>query len=132
MFQFAELEESFKKYKGIPLEDMCTYEMHLYASYEIEEQYITATPWIFSGLVLGVFAFTAGLIYCYDWNVEKNYRQVYTKAKEAGAIVSSMFPAAVRRRLYRDEQESNSRSKSGTEPTGDASKPKIPSSISRP
>jgi len=62
----------------------------------------------FFGLVIAIFVFLAVIIYVYDWKVEKNYQEVYKKAQQAGAIVSSIFPAAVRKRLY-NEDNSNSR-----------------------
>ena len=81
--------------------------MSIYPTQDLEDEYVTARPWYFFGMVLGVFAFTAIIIYLYDSRVERNYQDTYKKAKQAGAIVSSIFPEAVRRRLYQDDNSNS-------------------------
>jgi hypothetical protein len=103
IFRFSGVDESIEKYHGVPLEDMCNYTLNVYPLQEMEDEFITAKPWLFFGLVIGIFAFTIVIIFCYDWRVEQNYQEVHKKAKQAGAIVSSIFPAAVRQRLYQDD-----------------------------
>ena len=107
VFQYAGAVESLEKYKGVPLNDVCNYRLSVHPTQEMEDEFITARPWIFFAAVLGLFVLTGISIYCYDWRVEKNYEEVYTKAKKAGAIVSSMFPEAVRKRLYNDDNSSS-------------------------
>lgn len=103
-------EKDGSKHYHMHLEDVCDYTMTIYPTQDLQDEYISSTPWFFFGLVLAVFIFTTAMIYVYDWRVEKNYQETYKKAKQAGAIVSSIFPAAVRRRLYEDDN-SNSNSK---------------------
>lgn len=99
-------------YHGVQLQDICKYSVTLYPTQGLYDEYVTATPWFFFALVLAIFFLTTLIIFFYDWKVEKNYQETYRKAKQAGAIVSSIFPAAVRRRLYEeDNSASNSKVK---------------------
>ena len=100
VFDLAAIAETKR---GIPLNDVCNYTVTLYPTSDLESQFVTATPWLFFGLVLAIFILTTIIIYLYDWKVEKNYQETYRKAKQASAIVSSIFPAAVRKRLYEDD-----------------------------
>lgn len=125
IFEFSTLTSDLISYKGTPFNNYCNYTMVLYPSQALEDEFITNIPWYFFALVLGIFFFTTMIIYCYDWRVEKNYQETYKKAKQAGAIVSSIFPAAVRRRLY---QEDNSNSNSKTKGQG-AFKQSVPSAV---
>lgn len=99
--------ENADTFHGIELEDLCNYTLTLYPNQSLEDEFMTPTPWLFFGLVLVIFLLTTLIIFFYDWKVEKNYQETYRKAKQAGAIVSSIFPAAVRRRLYEEENSDN-------------------------
>lgn len=123
IFRLEEDENTHPDHNGIHLSDVCDYSMTLYPTQDLKDEYYSATPWFFFGLVLAVFIFTTIIIYVYDWKVEKNYQDTYKKAQQAGAIVSSIFPAAVRRRLY-EEDDSNSNVKG----TG-AFKQAVPSAV---
>jgi hypothetical protein len=93
-------------YHGVPLKDSCQYRMEIYPTQAYEDRYLTSEPWVFFAIALAVFLLLIAIIYVYDRRVEKNYQLVYRQAKRAGAIVSSIFPAAVRQRLYQDEEDS--------------------------
>jgi hypothetical protein len=95
---------------GFHLEDLCHYKMRIYPTEELEEEYITTKPWVFLGIVLAVFTFVIVVTLMYDHTVDNRQKAVMAKAQQAGAIVSSIFPSAVRKRLYQDN-EGNSNSK---------------------
>eukprot|EP00934_Nitzschia_sp_Nitz4_P008385 Nitzschia sp. Nitz4//scaffold169_size48518//44621//48512//NITZ4_007081-RA/size48518-processed-gene-0.84-mRNA-1//1//CDS//3329538415//8375//frame0 len=82
IFQFADDDDDVGFRTGIESHDICNYTLYLYPSHELESEFITSTPWLFFAL---------------------NYQETYRKAKQAGAIVSSIFPAAVRKRLYQED-----------------------------
>eukprot|EP00339_Tiarina_fusa_P025852 CAMPEP_0117000886 /NCGR_PEP_ID=MMETSP0472-20121206/3077_1 /TAXON_ID=693140 ORGANISM="Tiarina fusus, Strain LIS" /NCGR_SAMPLE_ID=MMETSP0472 /ASSEMBLY_ACC=CAM_ASM_000603 /LENGTH=1264 /DNA_ID=CAMNT_0004700725 /DNA_START=238 /DNA_END=4032 /DNA_ORIENTATION=+ len=105
-FNFENLASSLERYHGVPVNDACQYHMEIYPTQEYEDKYLTNKPWIFFAMALAIFSFLIGMIFFYDRRVEKNYQTIYKRAKQAGAIVSSIFPAAVRQRLYQDEERS--------------------------
>jgi hypothetical protein len=107
IFRNGGVSESLEKYKGVPLNTLCNYTISLYPTQEMEDEFLTAKPWLFFGLVMGIFTLTAVMIIVYEMRVEANYQQAYKKAKQAGAIVSSIFPAAVRKRLYNDDNSNS-------------------------
>jgi hypothetical protein len=100
-------DENADTFHGIELEDLCNYTLTVYPTQALQDEFVTATPWLFFGLVLAIFMLATLIIFFYDWKVEKNYQETYKKAKQAGAIVSSIFPAAVRRRLYEEDNSDN-------------------------
>jgi hypothetical protein len=80
--------------------DLCNHVIKIYPSQEFEDEYLTARPWIFVILVVVIFLFASVVIYIYGVRVEHRQHVVMYEAEKGGAIVQSMFPAAVRKRLY--------------------------------
>ena len=54
-----------------------------------------------SRILTGIFAIF--MIYCYDCQVDRRQQMVMEKVETAGAIVSSIFPENVKRRLFQRE-----------------------------
>jgi Adenylate and Guanylate cyclase catalytic domain len=97
-------------YDHSPLEDnYCVTVVSVYASDTVRATYVTHTSTIFTIAVAGVFVFTIIVFYIYNAMVEFRQRMVLATATRSSAIVSSLFPSAVRDRLY---------------PTAQAEKPK--------
>jgi class 3 adenylate cyclase len=92
---------------GFHLEDLCHYRMRIYPTEELEQEYITAKPWVFLGIVLVLFTFVIVVTLIYDHKVDKRQKVVMAKAQQAGDIVSSIFPAAVRNKLYQGNEDSS-------------------------
>jgi len=112
IFKFDALSDSIANYRGVPLQQMCeSYTLHLYPTDETRDEYYTDRPWYFVILVASIFTITILILLCYDRNVDARQRIVLHKAEQAGDIVKSMFPAAVRRRLY-DEHSPNGKHES--------------------
>jgi class 3 adenylate cyclase len=78
----------------------CQYTMHIYPSSTFEDQYLTKSPTLYAAIVVAVFCATIILFAVYDLIVERRQRLVLKSATEARAIVSSLFPAVVRDRLF--------------------------------
>ena len=96
---------------GFHLEDLCHYRMRIYPTEELEDEYITTRPWVFLGIVIAVFVFVISVTLIYDHIVDERQQIVMAKAEEAGALVSSIFPSAVRNKLYEGNKDiSNSKS----------------------
>ncbi len=82
----------------------CTYRIRVYPSNDMRSRYLTNEPWIATLVVISIFVFTSSVFLMYDFIVRRLQAKVLSKAKRSEAIVSSLFPAVVRDRLYRDGQ----------------------------
>jgi Adenylate and Guanylate cyclase catalytic domain len=102
----------------------CLYSLHVYPSSELEESYTTNRPIIFTVVVVLIFLFTSFVFVCYDYMVQRRQEKVQSAAVKSNAIVSSLFPADVRDRLFQHAMESDpksskaysSKNKDGAEP----------------
>lgn len=92
-------------YQGLPLdEEGCQYFLEVYASSEMEDDYISRMPIIYTvGSVL-IFVFTSLVFVAYDRLVERRQRIVEKEAQKSGAIVSSLFPEAYKEKLMADQE----------------------------
>ena len=91
-------------YSGIPIgDDVCPFNVRVYPSYEMEASFMTATPIILSVTAALVFLMFAGIFVLYDILVERRQRVVMNTAVRSAAIVSSLFPESVTKRLMQDE-----------------------------
>jgi hypothetical protein len=77
---------------------LCSYSLRVYPSQELYDEYHTSLPIIIAFVVALVFAITAGVFLLYSHRVERRQRIVLKQAMESTAIVSSLFPEAVRDR----------------------------------
>jgi hypothetical protein len=83
----------------------CEYDMHIYPSSELEEGYHTSKPAVFTTAVVLVFFFTTLVFLAYDFLVQKRQEKVHSAAVKSNAIVSSLFPAEIRDRLFQHNEE---------------------------
>jgi hypothetical protein len=88
-------------FTGIPLSsDYCPFNVKVYPSEQMEEQYKTNEPLVFTVGIASIFVFTVVVFSTYDWLVERRQRQLAEKADKSSAIISSLFPEVVRDRLF--------------------------------
>jgi class 3 adenylate cyclase len=80
----------------------CAYLIKVYPSNEFRERYHSNEPWQITLVVVLIFVFTSLLFLLYDFIVRRIQEKVLSSAKRSEAIVSSLFPAVVRERLFRD------------------------------
>jgi hypothetical protein len=79
-------------------QDICAYSLRVYPSQELYDEYHTNHPIVITFVVALVFVITAVLFLLYSHRVERRQRIVLKQAMESAAIVSSLFPEAVRDR----------------------------------
>jgi hypothetical protein len=91
----------------------CQYYLHIYPSSELEDIYKTSKPALFSMAVVLVFFFTTMVFLAYDLLVQKRQAKVHSAAVKANAIVSSLFPAEIRERLFQHNEGEGSKKKRG-------------------
>ena len=80
----------------------CKYSLRVFPTPEMESKYISSTPVILIVVLAFVFVFTSAVFILYDWLVRRRQRLLVEKALQSGAIVSSLFPKAIRDRLYEE------------------------------
>ena len=98
--------------KGTPL-DMahCRYALRVYPSGEFRDAYMTNKPAIYTiGAVMVILVAIVAFL-AYDCVVERRNRIVMKTAVENKAVVASLFPSAVRERLFMKGNEKEDRKK---------------------
>jgi hypothetical protein len=91
------IQDSF--YSGLPLSDFCPMYVEVYASETMEANHTTSTPIIFAVVAALVFIATALTFVLYDFYVERRQRVVMTSAAKSSAIITSLFPEHVAKKL---------------------------------
>lgn len=80
----------------------CEYSFFIYPSDEFHEEYTSNRPALLAGAVVAVFIFTSIVFFIYDYLVQQRQTKVMDSAKRSNAIVSSLFPADIRDRIFRN------------------------------
>jgi class 3 adenylate cyclase len=97
--------------------DFCPYTLHIYPSQDLEDDFVTNNAVIYTVCVAIIFAFTGLIFLAYDYTVESRQKRVMKRAVQSRAIVSSLFPAAVRDRLFRNDDSTGSKGKNNKQAT---------------
>ncbi|CAB9498696.1 Receptor-type guanylate cyclase gcy [Seminavis robusta] len=95
------------------MDGQCLYNVRVYPSREFQDRYTTATPWVFTLIIVAVFLFTSLAFVAYDRFVEERQRVVMKTAVQSTEVVNTLFPEAVRSRLYEENANQNNSSGSG-------------------
>ena len=85
----------------------CQYRLRVYPSREFENEHTTDRPLMYVIMLAAVFVFTSAVFLLYDCMVERRQKKVMKSARQSSALVSSLFPEAVRDRLYQEQKEEN-------------------------
>jgi hypothetical protein len=95
-------------YHGLPLDDEhITYSIRVYPSSELEAEYKTNAPIVYACCVFLVFLLAAATFLTYDIYVEKRQKILYNTAIKSTAVVSSLFPESVQKRLMSEVDTSS-------------------------
>jgi Adenylate and Guanylate cyclase catalytic domain len=104
LHSFASTESA---YSGAPLDtEYCQYNIYIYPSNDYENIYMTKNPWIFTISCTLIFVFASCVFFIYDCFVERRQKLVMDKAVTTNAIVTSLFPTAVRERILHETRNS--------------------------
>jgi hypothetical protein len=92
----------FKDHGDVPIDSSvaCNYKITVYPSQNFQDGFKSAGPNIYRGVVLATFFGMVGIFVCYDCLIESRQAKVVTAAQRSDAIVRSLFPEAVRDKLY--------------------------------
>jgi class 3 adenylate cyclase len=86
-------------------EEYCPYSLRVYPQDEIYSQHITKQPTVYAVSVGLMVMFISIVSLSYDYFIQRRMRRAVKSAKENRALVSSLFPANVRDRLLKEEEE---------------------------
>lgn len=86
----------------------CPFTMTIYPTEDLYNEFITDAPLLYLFAVIAMFALTIVLFLAYDFIIEARQQRAMKRAIQSRAIVSSLFPAAVRERLFKaDDSDAN-------------------------
>ena len=106
----------YDKLQNLP-EDICadTLSLHMYPSKELRDSYMTHDATLFTAMTTFIFVFTSLAFLIFEWTVRAHERRVMNHIHTQEVIVSDLFPANVRDRLYGigDEDDPNHTPKDG-------------------
>ena len=83
----------------------CKYYLHMYPSEPLHDKFLSSEPWVYTAVVVMVFALTTLTFVLYDFFVQRRNETVVLKAKRSNAIVSALFPKNVRDRIMKEAEE---------------------------
>lgn len=82
----------------------CAYEIQIYPSVSIQNDYISSKPAIYTTLAVLIFVILGAGFMVYDHLVQMRQREAMTSAARSDAIVQSLFPADIRDRLLKGNE----------------------------
>jgi class 3 adenylate cyclase len=94
-------------------EGQCLYKIRVFPSHKLEDAYITSGPLRSTMILVSAFIFTCILFILYDFLVERRQRHLMKTAVQSTAVVASLFPEAVRNRLYEEKEKHQDPKKQG-------------------
>jgi hypothetical protein len=83
----------------------CDFNLTAYPTSVFRNSYNTNEPAMFAIVVVAVFAFTAISFLCYDAAVHRRNEKVVRTAARTSAIVASIFPKEVQKRMLEEAEE---------------------------
>ena len=89
-------------YNGAPVsKEFCPWKLTVYATKDLQDEFVTSNPVYYMLAVLGVFIFTCMTFIMYDRLVEFRQKKVMKSAVKSDNIVAELFPKTFREELYR-------------------------------
>jgi class 3 adenylate cyclase len=104
LVQTAEFAE-FARFEGVDVSEyviQCSYRISVHPSESLQTVYETSKPAKYTSVVVVVFLFTAMVFVLYDFYVQRRQDKVLMTAQKTSAIVSSLFPKNVQKRMMAD------------------------------
>ena len=86
------------------VDGLCQHTMFVYPSSSFRASYNTIKPFIYTVIVVIAFAVTSVLTLTYDITVSRRQEKTMKAALRSNAVLSSLFPEAVRDRVLKDNR----------------------------
>jgi cytoskeletal protein RodZ len=87
---------------SIAAENSCSYKLSVYATSAFKKAYLGQNPGLYKGIVLGFFLVLVLIFIGFDCMIDRSTKHVIQAAERSDKIVRSLFPEAIRDRLYED------------------------------
>jgi class 3 adenylate cyclase len=91
--------------RALETEGHCLYSFHVYPSTKLEEEYRSNLPIAMTVIVASTFIFLVGVFFMYDHFVHRRNNKMQKAVVKSNALVSTMFPANVRDRLFAEGEK---------------------------
>ena len=92
--------------------------MRVYPTPMFEDSFSTKELMIYGAIVLAVFLITALAFFAFDWIVQKRQKALVKTAERQNALVSSLFPKKIQKKLLADLEEAENQKRSNTGKAG--------------
>ena len=89
----------------VPSGSVCSYRIFVYPTVQLRDRFLTNKPTLFQAGIAMIFLFTTAIFIVYECLVESRQKKNVASAKEAKAVVNSLFPKNVRKRLYEEAKK---------------------------
>jgi class 3 adenylate cyclase len=86
-------------------QDSCHFTLTVYPTAEYEDSYTSNNPLYYMLVVLAIFTCTSLAFLIFDHLVQKRQRTLVTTAQKQNALVSSLFPKSIQKKLMADLEE---------------------------
>eukprot|EP00977_Amphora_coffeiformis_P019489 scaffold7295_cov167-Amphora_coffeaeformis.AAC.11 len=95
-----------RRYSGLDLaKDFCPYTIRVYPSDEMQNEYISSDPVLFSCMAIAIFLFSSLVFLVYDHLTRARQHRILQSALKNSAVVSSLFPQSFRDRVLGNNSE---------------------------
>jgi Adenylate and Guanylate cyclase catalytic domain len=84
--------------------EYCPYSIRIYPTRELEDTYVTNKPLLYTTAAVVAFLFTVLVLLLLAYLQEKRHKLVLETAVQSSAVVSSLFPAVVRDRMFQGDE----------------------------
>jgi hypothetical protein len=95
--EFFSFGEDIPEEVGICVDQLT---LHLYPSDTLKNAHTSTKPAVYTSIVASIFVFTSAVFLIYDWSVRRRQTKVMARIITQDRIVSNLFPATIRDRLY--------------------------------
>ena len=89
------------------MEDHCSYIVTVFPTSELRDVYITGEPLLYTFIVVSIFILTAMVFLLYDLMVQRRQTKLLNTAQRTDAIVASLFPRDVQKRIMEEADKKN-------------------------
>mmetsp|Transcript_1046 Transcript_1046/g.2212 ORF Transcript_1046/g.2212 Transcript_1046/m.2212 type:complete len:1145 (-) Transcript_1046:169-3603(-) len=86
-------------------EEHCSYIVTIYPTDKFRAEYITKDPLIYTSIVVSIFVITTMVFLLYDCMVQRRQIKLLNTAQRTNAIVASLFPKDVQKRIMDEAEE---------------------------
>jgi hypothetical protein len=105
---YERYEPNLEMYQDEDVDGLCVHDLRVYPSSKFRQTFDSNAPAIYAGVVAMAFLGTAFLMLVYDWMVNRRQSKTVKVAARTQAIVTSLFPKDIARKLVQEAVEDGS------------------------